>query len=326
MLSSSILIASFRRPRQLAKCLDGIARQTLPPDEVIVVWQHDDEETRELAMHFLPHFEERLKLIHSPIIGIVPAENKGLESAKGEIIVLIDDDAVAPDNWLANHLRHYHDKTTGAVGGPALNHNPSGQRFPIQRVREMGKLKWYGKFVGHLSDSILNDRNQSVVKVDGLAGNNMSFRRLALQQFDENMHDYWQLFELEACQQVRLRGLRVLFDLDNPVRHYPASQNKVYDTTREGNQTQKFFNAAYNHAYILSKYTEGVLRAVRLFYLIAISSIPLPGPIKFPLAVWRYGHPVRELQIMIGTLKAHWEGWQDGKYTRQKCRYDKHLA
>jgi len=312
VLSSSVIIVSYKRQQQLARCLESIARQIVPPDEVIVVWQHDDQATRDLCEQLSPTLEGRLKRIHCPTPGIVPAENEGLKSAKGDIVALIDDDAVAPNDWLSKHLRHYDDETTGAVGGPALNHTPGGERFPVQRVRKVGKLTWYGKFVGNLNDSAIEDGNEPTVQVDGLAGNNMSFRRCAFATFDANMRDYWQLFELEACQQVRRRGLNILFDFDNPVLHYPASQNRVYDGTRQGNMTQKFFNAAYNHAYILSKYTSGPLRAVRLFYLIIISSVPFPGLIKYPLAVWRYGNPGREFHIMAGTLRAHLKGWKDG--------------
>lgn len=310
MPSSSILIASYRRPQQLARCLEAIARQTLPPNEVIVVWQHDDQATRDLAVRLSPTFEGRLKVIHCPTAGIVPAENKGLENAKGEIIVLIDDDAVAPDNWLANHLRHYADQAIGAVGGPALNHTTSGERFPVQQVRQIGKLTWYGKLIGNLNDTVLENNQRSVLEVDSLAGNNMSLRRSAFDVFDEHIKEYWQFYELEACQQVKHKGFTVLFDLNNSVLHYPASTNSVYDGTREGNLTVKLYNAAYNHAYILSKCTVGVLRILRLLYLMTISSVPFPGPIKYPLAVWRYGRPRREFKIMLATLKAHWEGWR----------------
>ena len=116
----------------------------MPPDEVVVVWQHDDQATRDLCEQLSPTFESRLKLIHCPTKGIVPAENEGLKSATGDIVALIDDDAVAPKDWLLKHLRHYDDEATGAVGGPALNHTPGGERFPVQRVRTVGKLTCTG--------------------------------------------------------------------------------------------------------------------------------------------------------------------------------------
>jgi GT2 family glycosyltransferase len=260
----------------------------------------------------MPHFEGTLKVIHSPTVGIVPSENKGIENASGEIVVLIDDDAVPPKDWLAKHLRHYNERKVGAVGGPAFNHHQNGDRFAVRPVRQIGKLAWYGKFIGNLNDSILKNKVGPLVPVDGLAANNMSLRRVAFHQFETSLKNYWQHFELEACQQIKLRGFQVLFDFDNPVLHYPASENKVYDGTREGDLIQKFYNGAYNHSFILSKYTHGLLRYARLFYLFVIGSVPFPGPVKYPLSVWRYGYPRREFQIMLGTLTANWRGWRDG--------------
>jgi len=317
MPSASILIASFQRPIELTKCLHGITKQTTMPDEVIVIWQRDDSATRDAALRFSPQFEGRLKLVHCPTAGIVPAENEGLAHANGEIVLLIDDDAVPPDDWLTKHLRHYDDKNIGAVGGPAINHYQSGEPFPMRRVRHVGRLTWYGKFIANLSDSVLNRGGCAVVSVDGLAGANMSLRRMALTRFDTRLKDYWQLFELEACQQVKTNGFRILFDFQNPVLHYPASQNKVYDGTRDGDLTQKFFNAAYNHAYILSKYTRGALRYIRIIYLFVLGSVPFPGPVKYPLSALRYGRPAREFRIMLGTLAANLEGWQDGRNAPQ---------
>lgn len=317
MPSASILIASFQRPLELTKCLHGITKQTTAPDEVIVIWQRDDSATRDTALRFSPQFEGRLRLVHCPTAGIVPAENEGLAHASGEIVLLIDDDAVPPEDWLAKHLRHYDDKTTGAVGGPAINHYQSGEPFPVRRVRHVGRLTWYGKFIGNLSDSVLNRGGCAVASVDGLAGANMSLRRLAVTRFDTRLKDYWQLFELEACQQIKTNGFKILFDFQNPVLHYPASKNKVYDGTRDGDLTQKFFNAAYNHAYILSKYTRGALRYIRMIYLFLLGSVPFPGLVKYPFSALRYGRPAREFRIMLGTLAANFEGWQDGRNARQ---------
>ena len=318
MLMMSVVIASFQRPVHLLRCLAGILRQTIVPDEVIVIWQQDDLATRDAAIGLSPKFKGRLKLIHCSIAGIVPAENLGLENAEGEVVLFIDDDAVPPSDWLAKHLRHYNDRTVGAVGGPAINHYQSGEPFALQIVQKVGRLTWYGKFIGNLNDSALKNGGVPVVTVDGLAGNNMSIRRAGLNEFDNKLRDYWQLFELEACLQVKTAGFRILFDFENPVFHYPASKNKVYEGTREGDLTQKIFNGAYNHAYILSKHTHNALRYVRLFYLMVIGSVPFPGVVKYSLSAWRYGRPGRELRILVGTAAANWKGWRDGRDASRK--------
>src|SRR5215471_8388425 len=119
-LTTSVLIPSFRRPAMLARCLRGLQAQTTPPDEVFVIWQADDEPTRTAAEALAGELPS-LRVLHSPEAGVVPAENVALSAATGDVILLIDDDAVPGPEWVARHLAHYADPTVGAVGGPADN-------------------------------------------------------------------------------------------------------------------------------------------------------------------------------------------------------------
>jgi len=292
--------------------LEGLASQETRPDEIIVVWQDQDKETAITAQRESRRFDLPLKLVHSNCAGIVPAENCGLEHATGEVILLIDDDAIPPAPWIKRHLSHYENPEVAAVGGPAINHFADGKRYPLRQVREIGKLKWYGKFVGNLNDSVLAPPHADTIRVDHLAGGNMSLRRLAFKRFDDHLRDYWQKFEAEVCLQVRSRGFQVLFDFTNPIFHYPVSEHGVWDNTRNGNLQRKIFNGAFNNAFILSKYSRGWTRCVRFLYLFAVGSIPSPGPLKLPFSVWRYGDPARELRVAVGVLRSQWEGWRAG--------------
>src|SRR3954454_14594747 len=102
--ASSVLIPSYRRPGALQACLAGLAAQRVPPGEVIVVWQADDAETREAAEQCRAALPCPLVVLHCPEPGVVPAENRALEAATGEVLLLIDDDAIAPADWVARHL------------------------------------------------------------------------------------------------------------------------------------------------------------------------------------------------------------------------------
>jgi len=299
--------------------LEGLASQEARPDEVIVAWQDQDTETAITAKREGERLDLPLKLVHSKCVGIVPAENAALDQASGDVILLIDDDAIPPAQWIKRHLRHYKNSEVGAVGGPAINHFEEGKRYPLRQVSEIGKLKWYGKFVGNLNDFILVPARSETIIVDHLAGGNMSLRRRSFERFDDNLRDYWHKFEAEACLQVSLRGFQVLFDLTNPIFHYPASANGIYDNTRNGNLQQKIFNPAFNNAFILSKYSRGWSRWVRFLYLFGVGSIPIPAPLKLPFAAWRYGDPARELRIVTGVLRSQWQGWQAGLRCRD-CR------
>ena len=54
--SSSVLIASFKRPQKLAQCLYGLEKQSKKPDEVIVIWQADDADTQHNEYKHDVHF------------------------------------------------------------------------------------------------------------------------------------------------------------------------------------------------------------------------------------------------------------------------------
>ncbi|HJZ94720.1 MAG TPA: glycosyltransferase, partial [Gemmataceae bacterium] len=172
--STSVLIASCR-PAALARCLDSLAAQAMPADEVIVAWQGGDTATRNAALAAarsgLP-----VRTVHSPDIGVVPAENAALDAAVGEIVLLIDDDAVAPPDWLARHLDHYRNPRVGAVGGPFTNVGSDGIPFSTRTAEPVGTITWYGKPYGNMSDQPLSWRLRPPTPVHHLAGGNMSLR------------------------------------------------------------------------------------------------------------------------------------------------------
>jgi glycosyltransferase involved in cell wall biosynthesis len=316
---TSVLIPSFRRPQPLISCIQSLARQTVKPGEVIVVWQGDDVVTKETVNTLnVAAFPCDLKLLHSEEVGIVPAENLALTHAKGDILFLIDDDAVAPVDWIAKHLTHYADPTVGAVGGPGDNFTPEGIPFPKRARRTTGKLTWYGKSIGNMYDQDINWRLRNPIQVDHLVGYNMSIRRKAFGKFEQNLKPYWQNFEIDVCFQVKARGYRVIFDFANVIKHYPT--NQAYAGGREGDLTVKIYNAAYNQAYVLAKHSPWFLRPWRILYLLLIGSTNAPGLFTLPLAFLRFGGVRSELLIFRNTCENRILGWKDGSQTRKSER------
>jgi len=294
----------------LERCLRSLAAQTRKPEEVIVVWQGDDTATRDMARRFEGHPEFELKVIHLETPGIVPAENLALRAASGDMIALIDDDAVAPVDWVARHLAHYEDPTVGAVGGPANNYLPDGTPFPKRAIDEIGILRWFGKCEGNMYDHPDEWKSRNPREVDHLVGYNFSFRRSAFDVFDDGLRPYWQQFELDACLQIRGRGHRVLFDFANRVDHHPT--NIAFDGKRDSHLDVRAYNPAYNQAYVLAKHSRGYLRPVRLSYLLAVGSVGTPGLVGFAVAVARFRKPRREASIFARCLVAKVQGWRAG--------------
>jgi GT2 family glycosyltransferase len=320
-MTSSVLIPSYRRCSLLESCLRALARQTMAPGEIIVAWQGDDTPTRDKAEELGQALGLPLKVVHVAELGVVPAENAALEQATGEIILLIDDDAVAPPDWVAQHLAHYGDPTVGAVGGPAENHDGQGNRSPIHAAEPIGTITWYGRIIGNMYDQPAEWRQRPARDVVHLVGYNMSLRRAAFDRFEPGLRRYWQLFEADACLQVGARGYRVRFDPGIVVEHgagvYSAG---AYVPDRQGDLQTRVANAAYNLGFVLSKYTSAPLRWLRWLYVMGVGTTWLPGPLLLPLSIRRYGQPARELAVARMVWANKLAGWNDGRQRRAAQR------
>lgn len=314
--TASVLIPSFRRPRHLEACLRSLAAQTCRPVEVIVVWQADDATTRDAAEALRDAIPYALRVLHNPEPGVVPAENLALDASVGEVVLLIDDDAVAPTDWVARHLAHYDDPRVGAVGGPATNHNPDGSPFPRRAVEPIGRLSWFGKAHGNMYDHVDAWRDRPPREVDHLVGYNMSLRRAAFDRFEGRLRPYWQAFEMDACLQAKARGYRVVLDFANVVEHHPT--NTAYVGSRDGDLGVKVDNAAYNRALILAKHSRPSLRPWRLLYLLGVGSTAIPGPIALPRSIRHHGRPGRELGLVLRAWRHGLAGWRAGTRARRE--------
>jgi glycosyltransferase involved in cell wall biosynthesis len=90
-LRLSVLVPSYRRPRDLARCLEALSRQTRTPDEVLVVARADDFETLDQIQTWSAQISVRLIPVRRP--GQVAALNAGVAAVTGDVVAITDDDA-----------------------------------------------------------------------------------------------------------------------------------------------------------------------------------------------------------------------------------------
>src|SRR5690606_16800281 len=106
--SCSVVICAYteRRWRDLVAAVESLRKQTLLPSEVIIVVDHNpvllDLVQRELTDVIAVENQEE----H----GLSGARNSGIAIATGDVIVFLDDDAVAEPNWLEMLTRGYADE------------------------------------------------------------------------------------------------------------------------------------------------------------------------------------------------------------------------
>jgi glycosyltransferase involved in cell wall biosynthesis len=170
-LTVSIVICTRNRPNLLRKCLEGIARLELAPDEVIVVDNTSgDKEAEAVVRDFSATY------VVEPVKGLSRARNRGLAESHSEIVAYLDDDATPDLHWLGRMLEPFKDPQVSAVAGKIVTPESQAEAHADQPARFLDKKdpKWF-----------------EIVTFGGLGlGSNMALRRspcIGKRIFDERL-------------------------------------------------------------------------------------------------------------------------------------------
>jgi glycosyltransferase involved in cell wall biosynthesis len=110
----SICIASYRRPAGLARLLESLHRQKVPPElsfEILVVDNDPEAEPEPLP---------GVRVLHEPRRNIAHARNRAVDEAQGSWIAFIDDDEEAEEGWLAAYWQLSQRCEADGFFGPVL--------------------------------------------------------------------------------------------------------------------------------------------------------------------------------------------------------------
>ncbi len=126
----SIIVPSYKRPKELLELLGALVTQSVENSEIIIVEQ-SEEPAVVAAIEGVN--DSRIRIVSRPPLGLPGARNVGIEHARADILLFIDDDDVPlDDDWVQSHLANYEDpKCLGVVG--RLSRSRDGDpppRFP----------------------------------------------------------------------------------------------------------------------------------------------------------------------------------------------------
>jgi glycosyltransferase involved in cell wall biosynthesis len=118
-IAVSVVVCTHNRSADLDNVLRSLAEQTAPwtSHEVIVVDNASTDDTAGVVTRWASSLP--LRLVREPVLGLCHARNAGWKSAHGDIIALLDDDAIAAPEWLHELASVFaaSDDHLGCVGG-----------------------------------------------------------------------------------------------------------------------------------------------------------------------------------------------------------------
>jgi GT2 family glycosyltransferase/glycosyltransferase involved in cell wall biosynthesis len=210
----SIVIVTWNNVEYTRLCLESVARNTLwPALEVIVVDNASHDGTRD----FLVTMSERLSglelIFNDENRGFATAANQGLSRARGERIVLLNNDVIVPPGWLAKLIRHLDDSASGLVVA-VTNHSGNESRIEVD-YREIDEMEAFASRYTRAHEGVTFDIAVATMYCVAMRRDTLTTVGLLDERFTIGMFE-----DDDYSHRVRLAGLRVLCAEDAFVHHF----------------------------------------------------------------------------------------------------------
>jgi len=285
-ITIGVQISTFQRPSGLQRCLEGLAEQSLRPDDVMVICREDDAATHAWFVDVWPQLDIArqdnalpIRIINVVTPGLVNSRNAGLNACRTDILAIIDDDVVPPREWLAHIHKHFKDDPTlGALGGRDHVHN--GECFDERQKGPVGLLQWFGRAIGnhHLGFGPARP-------VHFLKGANMIYRAKAIDglRFDTRLrgrfvqpHD-----DLSFSLKVMKRGWKLVYDPDVLVFHYAGRPDqRAYSSIARQVKLDEVRDSSFNMVIALWEVLPIWRRVAFIFWSFLIGTGVEPGLVQ----------------------------------------------
>ncbi|MFL9882017.1 glycosyltransferase family A protein [Paraburkholderia agricolaris] len=302
----SVIVPTYRRTADLARCLAALDAQERRADEVIVIARHNDYATLDWLRTCevnRPDPRRWIMLVRKP--GVVAAYNLGIESALGDVLCFTGDDAAPHSDWIARIARAFEsDPALGGLGGRDVVHECNG--IAQGRKLPVGLVRWYGRTIGnhHIGHGAAR-------KVQVLKGVNMAFRRDAIGtlRFDRRLRGTGAQVHCEMAfsLEIERRGWTLIYDPSLLVEHFPAPPGN--EGPRLAFNDAAFYNASFNLRLIMCEYLTPPGRWAFVVYSTLIGEHADPGFLRALSQGFEHGGmalALRKWRVGLRAMRGAW--------------------
>ncbi|AGX88344.1 glycosyltransferase [Candidatus Symbiobacter mobilis] len=205
MTNASVVINTFNRADYLPNAIYSIASQSYPNVELIVVNGPSTDAT-ETELDRMEAQGIHFQRFSCPSRNLSESRNIGIANASGDVVLFIDDDAVAHRDWVTRIMRHYADPDVGAVGGFTFDHTGINYQCRYTVCDKFGNVRYFDTINPEQLLICTND-----FYFPSLLGTNCSFSMSELRRiggFDEVFA--YMLDETDVCLRIVEGGKRVV--------------------------------------------------------------------------------------------------------------------
>ncbi|WP_245954808.1 glycosyltransferase family 2 protein [Paenibacillus flagellatus] len=235
---TSIVIPTYNQKDYLRQCVESIFAHTPEPFELIVVDNGSEDGTADYLRSMGGKLRYRL---NESNLGFAGAINQGLMMARGDTLVLLNNDTVVTANWLANLLACVRGNDRAGLVGPVTNYISGEQLIPtsydtMEQMHEFARTH--------------NVSNPAAWQQTGrLTGFCVMMRRDVFQRLG-----YWdEGFEVGNFEdddyglRTRLLGLDLIIAKDTFIHHHGSVSIKSLGTglERVNENNSRFFTAKW---------------------------------------------------------------------------------
>jgi len=116
----TVVVPTYRRPRQLQACLEALAAQRLEEPWDVVVVDDGSPEPPNSGVESLARSRD-WRIVRQANAGPSAARNRGVREARGGVVAFTDDDCRPEPSWLGSLLQAVRERPGALVGGTTVN-------------------------------------------------------------------------------------------------------------------------------------------------------------------------------------------------------------